>query len=165
MANMLHKWLVIAALSLFHPFFVSMTEFDYNAKDKELEISVRIFTDDFENTLRKLHPGVKVDILHPANAQQMNEFITDYIQKHLVLQLNGKPVTISFAGYEQQSESIWSYFEINGINGVQKLDVTNNLLHDYSANQINMMHIKVGDDEQSYKLDYPDSKKTFTFNP
>lgn len=163
MGYILHKWLLVAALGLFHPFFVSMTEFSYNSNEKELEISVRIFTDDFENTIRKAHPGVKVDILHPANQQQMNQFVSDYIQKHLQLQLNGQPVTISFVGYEEQGESIWSYFEIKGVTSVKKLDVMNNLLHDYNSNQINMMHIKVGDNEQSFKLDYPDTKTTFNF--
>jgi len=163
MAYILHKWLAIAFLGLFHPFFVSMTEFSFNGKEKELEISVRIFTDDLENTIRKVHPGVKVDILHPADQAQMNGFVTDYIQKHLQLQLNGKPVIISFVGYEEQGESIWSYFEIKDVTGVQKLDVMNNLLHDYNTNQINMMHIKVGDVEKSYKLDYPETKTSFSF--
>ena len=163
MGYILHKWLVMAMLSLFHPFFVSMTEFDYDAKDKALDISVRIFTDDFENALRKFNPGVKMDILHPADQARMNQFVADYITKHLQLQVNGKPAALSFVGYEQQSESIWSYFEVKGLTGVQKVDVMNNLLHDYSTSQINMMHIKVGEKEQSYKLDYPDNKTTFSF--
>jgi hypothetical protein len=70
---------------------------------------------------------------------------------------------MSFVGYEQQSESIWTYFEVKDVAAIQKVDVTNNLLHDYNTAQINMMHIKVGDDEQSYKLDYPDSKTSFKF--
>ena len=56
-----------------------------------------------------------------------------------------------------------SYFEIKGVTGVQKVDVMNNLLHEYNTNQINMMHIKVGDKDESYKLDYPDNKTTFSF--
>jgi hypothetical protein len=163
MVNMIHQWLVMAMLSMFHPFFVSMTEMDYNAKDKELEVSVRIFTDDFENAIRKYHPDVKVDILHPANQQQMNQFVNDYIQKHLLVKINGTPVQIAFVGYEQQSESIWSYFEIKNITGVKKLDITNNILHDYNTNQINMMHVKVGDNEQNYKLDYPSKDVSFSF--
>jgi len=163
MVNMLHQWLMMAMLSLYHPFFVSMTEMDYNAKDKELEVSVRIFTDDFENAIRKYHPGVKVDILHPASQEQMNQFVNDYIQKHLQLKINGASVQISFAGYEQQSESIWSYFEVKNITGIKKLDVTNSLLHDYNTNQINMMHVKVNDNEQNYKLDYPDKDVSFSF--
>ena len=41
-----------------------MTDVNFNNSTKELEISVRIFTDDFENTIAKYHQG-KVDILHP----------------------------------------------------------------------------------------------------
>ena len=69
----------------------------------------------------------------------------------------------SFLGYEQQAESIWTYFEVKNITGVKQVDVMNNLLHDYNTAQINMMHIKVGDNEQSYKLDYPESKTSFKF--
>lgn len=163
MVNMLHKWLMIALLSLHHPFFVSMAEMNYNAKDKELEVSVRIFTDDFENAIRKYHPGVKIDIIHPANAEQMNQFVNEYIQKHLQLKINDGAVQMAFAGFEQQSESIWTYFEVKNVTGIKKLDITDDILHDYNTSQINMMHIKVNDNEQSYKLDYPDKKASFNF--
>lgn len=155
--------MMIAALNVLHPFFVSMTDFNYNNANKELEISVRIFTDDFENTLRKNHPGIKIDILHPTDKTQMNSFVYDYIQKHLQLQLNGKAVQMSFVGYEQQSESIWTYLEVKDVNSVQQLHVINSLLHDYTENQINMMHIKAGSAEKSDKLDYPETEAEFKF--
>ena len=53
MANTLYQWLIVAYTALIHPFFVSMTDINYNDNNKSLEISVRIFTDDLENTLRK----------------------------------------------------------------------------------------------------------------
>ena len=160
---MLHQWLVLAFVGFLHPFFVSMTDMNYNAKDKELEVSVRIFTDDLENSIRKYHPGIKVDVIHPANQQQMNQFVNEYIQKHLQLNINGSPVQMAFAGYEQQSESIWSYFEVKNVGTIKKLDVTNNILHDYNTNQINMLHVMVGGNEQNYKLDYPDKSTSFSF--
>jgi len=163
MANMLHQWLVLAFVGFLHPFFVSMTDMNYNAKDKELEVSVRIFTDDLENSIRKYHPGIKVDVIHPANQQQMNQFVNEYIQKHLQLNINGSLVQMAFAGYEQQSESIWSYFEVKNVGTIKKLDVTNNILHDYNTNQINMLHVMVGSNEQNYKLDYPDKSTSFSF--
>ncbi len=163
MATMLHQWLMLAFMGFLHPFFVSMTDMNYNAKDKELEVSVRIFTDDLENSIRKYHPGIKVDVIHPANQQQMNQFVNEYIQKHLQLKINGGAVQMAFAGYEQQSESIWSYFEVKNVAGIKKLDVTNNILHDYNTNQINMLHVMVGSNEQNYKLDYPDKSTTFGF--
>ena len=99
MANILFQWLMTAYISLAHPFFVSMTDINYNSKDKELEISVRIFTDDLENTLRKYHNS-KIDILHPADQEQMNAFVYEYIQKHLQLKVNDKAVDMNFVIYK-----------------------------------------------------------------
>ena len=162
MANILFQWITVLYAAVIHPFFVSMTDINYNSKDKELEISVRIFADDFENALRKYHTA-KIDILHPANQQEMNDFVNDYIQKHLQLKVNGQPVQINFDGYEQQSESIWSYFEVKNITNVQKIEIVNSLLHDYNSNEINMLHVKANNKEFSYKLDYPDTNASFSF--
>lgn len=162
MANILHQWLLVAYAAMIHPFFVSMTDINYNDKNKSLEISVRIFTDDFENTLRKYHKD-KIDILHPTNQDAMNGYVKDYIQQHLQLKVDDKFVQLSFVGYEQQSESIWTYFEVDNVSSVNKISIINNLLHDYNNNQINMMHVKVKDSEQSDKLNYPDTKAEFKF--
>ena len=163
MVSNLFTYIMAASIYILHPFFVSMTEMDYNAKDKELEISVRIFTDDLENTIRKLHPGIKIDILHPNDQAQMNQFVFDYMQKHLQLTINGKPMPMSFVGYEQQSESVWTYLEIKNISALQKINVVNSLLYDYNENEINMMHVNVNGNEQSYKVDYPDTNAEFDF--
>jgi len=162
MASILFQWITVLYAAIVHPFFVSTTDINYNSKDKELEISVRIFTDDFENTLRKYHTS-KIDILHPANQEEMNGFVNDYIQKHLHLKVNGKAVQMNFVGYEQQSESIWSYFEVKNISNVQKIDIVNSLLHDYTSNQENMLHVRASNKDFSYKLDYPDTNASFSF--
>jgi len=162
MANILFQWLFTAYMGVVHPFFVSMTDINYNDNTKSLEISVRIFTDDFENALRKYHHE-KIDILHPSNQEQMNNYVSDYIQKHLQMRVNDKTAVLNFVGYEQQSESIWTYFEVSKIDKVNKINIVNSLLHDYNTNQINMLHIKVKDKEQSNKLNYPETTTLFSF--
>ncbi len=162
MANIVFQWLMIACTSLAHPFFVSLTDISLDKPTHTLEISQRIFTDDFENTLRKNYPG-KMDILHPQDQEQMNKLVNDYIQKHLQLQVNGKAVVMSFVGYEQENESIWTYFEVKDIAAVQKLTITNSILQDYSSNQINIIHARVDDEEKNTKLDYPDTRVVFDF--
>src|SRR6478736_1106869 len=125
MVNTLYQWLIVGYVALIHPFFVSMTDINYNDNTRSLEISVRIFTDDFENTLRKYHQD-KIDILHPANQEQMNAYVKDYIQQHLQMKVDDKTVQLSFVGYEQQSESIWTYFEVNKVDKVIKVEIVNN---------------------------------------
>ena len=50
-------------LSWVHPFFISMTEIEQDKTNNTLEISVRIFTDDFEKTIRQTYTG-KVDLMN-----------------------------------------------------------------------------------------------------
>ena len=65
-------FLFTALLHLLHPFYIAMTDINFNKQDKALEVSVRIFTDDFESALRKHHSGINIDILYPANQEQGN---------------------------------------------------------------------------------------------
>ena len=57
MAAILYKWLLAFALTNFgvnpHPIFVSVTEIEHNAVEKTLEISCKLFVDDFEKSLPK----------------------------------------------------------------------------------------------------------------
>jgi hypothetical protein len=145
-----------------HPFFVSMTDLNFNDKDKTLEVSVRIFTDDFENTLRKYHKD-KIDILHPANKTLMNEYVSNYLKNHLQISINNSQVSLEFLGYEQEEESIWSYFQVSNITSIQKIEIENSLLYELTHNQINLVHAKVGSKEQSSRLDYPNTHLLFSF--
>ena len=66
MVTSINKWLSVSAFILLagfiknpiqitrhHPFHVSTTEINHNTSDKTLEISCKVFTDDFESALTK----------------------------------------------------------------------------------------------------------------
>ncbi len=155
MVNNLVQWFLMSAFSLLHPFFVSMTDIKYNPSDKDLEISVRIFTDDLENVLRK-YTTTKVDILHPVNQEQMNREVYNYLKGKLKIQVNGTPVQFRFIGYEQKNESIWTYLEVDNVPLPKKVKIVNAILQDLTPDQINLIQVKVLDNTQNTKLNYPD---------
>ena len=161
MVNILVRLLALAAVSL-HPFFVSVIEIDQNTKDKSLEVSVRIFIEDFEATLRK-YGNTKVDLQHPTNKATTDKLVNTYLQNKLQLQVDGKPVTMHYIGFEQRLESIWVYLEVQNIATLKKLDVNCNLLYEFEQKQTNIFHIKVNDTEKSFKLDNPKTTTTFNF--
>ena len=162
----MYKWLIVFALSGFignhHPIFVSVTEIEHNVAEKTLEISCKIFTDDFETTLRKKYNG-KIDLLDEKVKKVMNPIVNDYIQKHLKLVVNGKPVGLQFLGFEQQEEGIVSYFEAKNITQVKKVEVFNDLLFEFMPQQMGIMHVTVNKERKSSRLNNPDSKAEFTF--
>ncbi|MGG9963444.1 DUF6702 family protein [Ferruginibacter sp. SUN106] len=145
-----------------HPIFMSVTEIEHNAKDKTLEISCKIFTDDFEKTLRQVYKTT-VDLINPKDKAAMSKLVSDYVQKHLTLTVDGKKVALQFIGYEQQEEGILSYYQVNNITAVKKIDITNSILYEYKKEQIEIMHVTVGGNRKSTKLINPDDKASFEF--
>ena len=81
----------IQAKATFHPFHVSVTEIEHNAGDKTMEISCKIFTDDFESILAKNYK-TKVDLINPPNKSAMDTLVKKYILSHLSIKANGKPL-------------------------------------------------------------------------
>ena len=138
-----------------HPFYVSVVEINHNAKEKTAEISIRIFTEDLEATLRK-YGNTKVDLLHPANKVEVDKLLNDYIQNKLQLKIEGKSVVMHYLGYEQQLESIWTYLEVKNVPTMHNVVVNCSLLYDYQEKQSNIFHIKADGKEKSFKLDYPE---------
>jgi len=57
----------------------------------------------------------------------------------------------------------WSYFQVNNVPTVKKIDVSNSLLYDNFNQEINIMHASVGGVKKSTRLDYPASAASFEF--
>lgn len=169
MAGFLFKWLLIGGFLLDnpipvnHPIFVSVTEIEHNTKDKTLEISCKIFTDDFEKTLRQQNSNVFIDLLKPKDKAAMEKLVSGYVTKHLLIKADDKPVTLQYLGYEQQEEGIVSFFQVNNISSVKKIEVTDNILFEYKKEQLSLIHVIVNGDRKSTKLVNPDDKASFEF--
>jgi hypothetical protein len=172
MVIVLHKWLLLLC-SFFpapgtpepaaHPLYISVTEMNYNVADKNIEIACKIFADDFEKTLASIH-RTKVDLTSPADKVAADNMVAAYIKGHLLLKLDGRPVTLEFLGYEKESDVIWSYFQVpQTATAPKKIDIVNTLLFESFDKQINLMHISVAGNRKSTRLDYPEKEASFSF--
>ena len=161
MVSGLFKWLLISVLWV-HPFYVSVTEINHNAKDKTLEISCKMFSEDLEKVLEKDYKQ-KVDLsdekLHDTN----NNLIDDYLHKHLRVKVDGKEAVLKLIGFEKESEAVWGYLQADNIATAKKVEITNSILHDFTEDQINLVHVIVGGKRKSTKLDYPATAAVFEF--
>ncbi len=166
MASILFKWLLLYALNVHslpvHPIFVSVTQIEHNVKEKSLEISCKIFTDDFEKVLRTLYK-TKIDLLDNSLHNKMAPVVYAYISKHLQMSVNGKPVKIKWIGYEQNEEGIMSYLQADDISSVKVIEITDNILYEYKSEQISLIHVIVNGLRKSTKLNNPEDKTLFEF--
>ena len=146
-----------------HPIYVSVTEIAFNPADKSLEVICRVFTNDFENTLKKEKPGSKIDLLATGQKKNMEQEVSAYLSKHLKIAIDGKWRQMEYLGYEQQEESIASYLQVNGVEGFKKITVKDDILFEYKSEQISLIHITVKGNRKSTKLNNPESIATFDY--
>lgn len=178
MAPSLFKWSSPVFLALFlvsgapaphardrspaHPLYISVTEIRHNAKDKILEISCKIFTNDLETVLEK-GAKIQVDLSNSANKAATDKLIEEYVERHLRLKVDGRPAGLHFVGSEKEADGTWSYLQVNDVTSVKRIDVVNDLLYDGFSQQINIMHVTVGGERKSTRLDYPEAAASFQF--
>lgn len=145
-----------------HPLHVSTTEIEFNSKEKSLEISCRIFTDDFETALTKQFK-TKVDlnkqILHTA----MDELVKKYINANLQYKVNGKNLTANYIGFEKDNEATNVYLEIENISSLQSISLTNGILYDLFDDQMNILHVVKAGTRKSVRVNYPNRGLNLTF--
>jgi hypothetical protein len=145
-----------------HPFFVSVTEIQHNSKAKSLEISCKIFTDDFEKTLRQNYK-THVDLLNSKDKSAMDKLVSGYIKDHLKIISDGDILNLQYIGYEIDQESVWCYFQVENVAQLKTIDIDNKLLFEYKKQQTNLLHVTVNGIRKSTRLNNPESKVSFKF--
>ena len=154
--------LFLSADMLNHPIYVSVTEMEYNDKENSLEVSCKIYTNDLEEVLRK-EANASVDLITNSQSADTKKKVDQYISKHLQIWADGKKAQWHFIGYEQIDESIQSYFQVDNIKRPSKIEVFDNILYEFSREQLSIIHAIVGGKRKSARLDNPETKVAFEF--
>lgn len=154
--------LLISFFHFFHPFYVSVTEITQNPKTKTVQVSVRVFFDDFENALDHKYKA-KLNILKPVDRKKVDLLIADYLQKHLQIKANQKPLLLKYIGYEIEEDAAWCYFETEKLGTIKNFDIRNDILFDEHDSQSNMVHVTLNGQRKSTKLDNPKAEARLTF--
>ena len=128
MAPSFFKWLLIPFLTIpllsmqnkveipaggMHPFYMAVTEINYNKNDKVFEVTAKLFTDDFEKVLGEAY-NTTVDVVNP-HRPEMDKLIKDYFKKHLMMIVDDKSIELKYLGFEQDSEAVYCFLEVERI--------------------------------------------------
>lgn len=146
-----------------HPLHVSTTELNFNSKEKSIEVSCKIFTDDFERVLAKNYK-TKTDLTKPEMHTAMDALVKKYINSHVQYVLNGKKVSATYIGFEIDHEATNVYLEIENVLAIQSVTVTNSILYDLFDDQLNILHVAYKGLRKSAKINYPSTQLDVNFN-
>lgn len=141
-------WVLFVQAAI-HPYYVSTLEIDYRPDRAALQITMRVFTDDWQLMLNT-HYDKALRLDPDTDREQIVIHSTDYLQKHLELNLNGTDVTPRVLGREYQDDQMVLYLEVADVAELQSLAVSNLILFAELEGQQNIVRIKTPTNRKSF---------------
>lgn len=149
-------------LILLHPLHISVTEITLDEKEKELEIMLRIFTDDLELAIRKTKNDVALNLLTPTNTTT-DKLAWEYLQPRFKLFVDGKIQSVKYLGHETDEDVIIFYIQVQPVKKFTTIAITNSIITESYEDQANLINMTVGNNTKSLRLmrDNPSGKLSF----
>jgi len=162
MKQILMLSLLVFLFSFKHPFYLGVVDLKYNAKEKALQGSVKLFTSDLEEALKNISKQT-VDLINPKDTLKTQKLLEDYLRKRLTIRVNNETKNYELLGFEREQEAIWMYIEVKNCSLPKKISIDNTLLYDFLKDQSNIIHLEVKEEKKSLKLNNPEKLAVFEF--
>ena len=145
--------LPLFAFTIAHKFYLSVTNINYSEKDKALQITLRIFTDDFESVLKERY-GIATYLATTDETAIADEYIGKYLRVKFILKINGESVKYAFIGKEYKDDIMICYLEIPNVylTKTKTIEIQNEILTDMYDEQQNIVHFKLNGKKKSFIL-------------
>lgn len=158
--------LILALLMSFkaskHPFYISVIDLKQSPQSKTLNLSIKLFTNDFEDALSKLN-HYRIDLINPKQKQQTDSLVKQYIEDRFTISVDSKKQQLTYIGYEREEDVIWVYFESEKLKTLKQLSVNTSLLYEYLPQQTIILHADINDVKRSGKINNPDTQINLLF--
>lgn len=143
--------LVLSSFTIYHKFYVSVTQIDYNENKSRIEISTRIFIDDLEKTLDKKY-GKKLNIDTKKESKEAVSYIEKYLLEKLKVTVNNKEKSLVFLGKEYEDDVVICYLKVDCSKKIATFDFYNTILTEMFSEQQNIVHTNINNKKESFLL-------------
>lgn len=143
---------ILGFILLLHPIHVSVTDMVFDEKERELEITMRIFTDDLELSIRNARKEADLDLLNPGKGRTTEALVKDYVMQRFSVALDGKNHPLRFLGIEVETDAVVCYIQAPDVKRWRSLEVTNSVITETYDDQSNLVHLTVHGKVRSYRL-------------
>ncbi|HRJ29351.1 MAG TPA: hypothetical protein PLV21_00675 [Cyclobacteriaceae bacterium] len=147
-----------------HPIHISVTEIEFDEKEKELEIVMRIFADDLETSIRKARNEPELDLLHPPTNTTTDELAKEYILKRFQVTLGDKVQRLNYLGSEFDGEALVFYIQVSQVKNFKAVTIMNSVILETYDDQSNIVHVTVSGKTKSLRLMRNNPSGTLTFD-
>ncbi|WP_298425027.1 DUF6702 family protein [uncultured Kordia sp.] len=145
-----------------HKFYVSVTNIEYSKLDNSLQITTRIFIDDFQKVM-EMRYDLKEELTTEKKVKEVEQMMEKYLKKKLKIWVNGEQKAFTFIGKKYEDDVTICYLEIPNIKDVTSIEVENDILYELEEDQQNLVHVKIKDQRKSLLLVKENDKGLLNF--
>lgn len=165
--NYLKKFLILLILPLLsfttaHKYYVSVTQIDYIKDKQALQITSRIFVDDFERLLQERYDE-SIVLATGDQETQIDLYIEKYLRSKLLISINGTPSKFVFLGKSYEDDIVTCYLEIENIAEISSFEIKNLLLFDIFEEQKNIVRTYINSRYKTFTLSLENDKGMLNF--
>lgn len=146
-----------------HKFYVSTTHVEYVPEKQSVQLITKLFIDDIEDVLQERYDK-KLSLATKKERPQDETYLKEYVQKKLVVYLDGKEVALTYIGREYDIDMVKVYLEAKPVSPFKTIEIDNQLLFDLTDEQQNITHVKYGDQRKSIVSNVDNPKGMLNFN-
>ena len=155
--------LPLFAFTAMHKYYISVTQIDYIPEKQSVQITSRIFIDDFEKLLRERYDD-NIALADKNDASTTDIYIEKYLNEKIKIKINGKVANLTFIGKEYDTDIVKCYLEIVGIKKIESIEISNQVFFDLFSEQQNIVKTKIYNKQKSFLLDKNNKKALLNFD-
>ena len=130
---------VLLSFAFGHPYHVNVIEIRHNSADSTWQMTVRVFTNEWEGVLRKVG-SAKIDLKNEVDSLHNNFLLQQYLVNHLAIDSDSALLNWNWIGFENKQDETWCYLESKGhFSGEIKVKV--DILYEHGHEQQTIVHL------------------------
>lgn len=145
-----------------HKYYVSTSLFVFKQDSSSVQITMKIFKDDFINLINKNY-GIDLENFQNLNSNEIKSLIKKYLLSNLLINFDDRKHEFFYLGSEENNEMIIFYLELENILPFKSIKLQNTILFDLHDEQQNIIHLKNGNKKRSFILRKDSPVTTFEF--
>lgn len=149
MRSLLSILLVFFAVSVkAHPFYVSIATLHYNQESRALEITLKVFTDDLEASIKNLTKKT-LNLGFDNQLKDSKSILETYCTETINISNSNKTQIMNFLGFENEDDVTYLYFEFGDISAPLDLDVSCTFLTETFDEQVTIFNLECGEEKKT----------------
>ncbi len=152
--------LLTACMAAGHPLHISFTNLEYQADKSRWEVTFKVFSDDFANSL-KLSSGFEGEIPRKTKSLEFKDIIVNWLTPLFAVSFDDREILISgwiFEGLRIQEDATWLTFSFSAPLPVHGVKIRNTIHFDIFADQKNLFIFTMGRFQSAFQFRHKEAE-------